>query len=29
VLVPYLEPAVDWLSTKVGHSLDGSDVTPG
>ncbi len=29
VLVPYLEPAVDWLSTKVGHSLDGSGVTPG
>ena len=29
VLVPYLEPAVDWLSTKVGHSLDGSEITPG
>jgi membrane protein required for colicin V production len=29
LLVPYLEPAVDWLSTKVGHSLVGSEVTPG
>jgi membrane protein required for colicin V production len=29
VLVPYFEPAVDWLSTKVGRSLNGSEVTPG